>query len=79
MVREPDDRMTSIVLKYGNEVAALAAGAALYSIVVENLTGTSPAEPLPAELVENAAAALRKNSEAAIRFRELLRLSTPWT
>ena len=71
--------MLGTILAYGNEVTALAAGAAVYALAVEDLTGTSPAEPLPALVVENAAAGLRKHPEAALRFRELLRLTTPWT
>lgn len=71
--------MVRTILAYGNEVTAFAAGAAVYALAVEDLTGTLPVEPLPALLVENAAASLRKHPEAALRFRELLRLTTPWT
>jgi hypothetical protein len=79
MIGDPSADMVRAILRYGNEVTALAAGAAVYALAVEDLTGASPAEPLPALLVENAAANLRKHPEAALRFRELLRLSTPWT
>ena len=79
LIGDPSDGMLATILAYGNEVTALAAGAAVYALAVEDLTGTSPAEPLPALVVENAAANLRKHPEAALRFRELLRLTTPWT
>lgn len=79
MIRDPSDVMVGILLKFGNEVTALAAGAAVYALAIEDLTGNSPADPLPPMVVENATANLRKHPEAALRFRELLRLSTPWT
>jgi hypothetical protein len=78
LVGDPSDGMLGTILAYGNEVTALAAGAAVYALAVADLTGTLPAEPLPALVVENAAASLRKHPEAALRFRELLRLTTPW-
>lgn len=79
LVGDQSAGMVRAILRYGNEVTALAAGAAVYALAVEDLTGTLPAEPLPALIVENAAASLRKHPEAALRFRELLRLTTPWT
>lgn len=79
MIRGPSDVMVGILLKFGNEVTALAAGAAVYALAIEDLTGTSPADPLPPIVIESAAANLRKHPEAALRFRELLSLSTPWT
>jgi hypothetical protein len=79
MTGGPPDGTIGTILRHGNEVTALAAGASVYSLAVEDLTGTPPAAPLPALVVENAAANLRKHPEAALRFRELLRLSTPWT
>jgi hypothetical protein len=79
MTGGPLDGTMAVLLKYGTEATALVAGAAVYALAIEDLTGASPAEPLPALVVENAAANLRKHPEAALRFRELLRLSTPWT
>jgi hypothetical protein len=80
MIRDPDSRVIGTVLRYPNEVTALAAGAALYSVRVAELTGhPAGAGPLPAMLVENAAANLSRHPEAAVKFRELLQLSTPWT
>lgn len=79
LVGDQSAGMARTILTYGNEVTALAAGAAVYALAVEDLTGTIPAEPLPAMVVESAAASLRKHPEAALRFRELLRLTTPWT
>jgi hypothetical protein len=79
MIRHRSDVMVGTLLKFGNEVTALAAGAAVYALAIEDMTGTRPADPLPPMVVENAAANLRKHPEAALRFRELLRLSTPWT
>jgi hypothetical protein len=74
------ERMVNTLHRFGNEVAALATGAALYSTVVESLNGAPAAEPLSALIWENAAAALRRQpEETASRFRELLRLTTPWT
>jgi hypothetical protein len=78
MLRHPANRMAEAIVKYGSEVTALAIGAAIYARAVEGLTGEDPGEPLPALLVENAAANLRRHPEAAAKFRELLRLSTPW-
>ena len=79
MLRHPADRMVDVVLRYGNEVTALAVGAAIYATAVDGLTGAPPGEPLPARVVENAAANLRRHPETALRFRELLKLSTPWS
>lgn len=79
MIRDPHDRMVATVIAWGNEVTALAAGAGLYAVAVEDLTGASPVAPIDAMTLENAAAHLRRNpDEAATRFRELLGLSTPW-
>lgn len=75
---EPN-RMIDAVLQYSNEVTALLVGGGFYSVAVEQATGTAAAEPLSALVVENAAANLRRHPEAALRFRELLRLTTPWT
>jgi hypothetical protein len=73
------DRLRDTMLRYGNEVIALAVGGALYSTAVEGMTGTQPGEALSAFLWENAATNLRHHrAEAAPRFRELLKLSTPW-
>ena len=79
MIRDPADRMIDTVLKYPNEVTALAAGAAIYTLRVGELTGMDGGEPLSAMIVENAAANLRRHPEAAAKFRELLQLATPWT
>ena len=79
MIRDPGNRMIGVVLKYPNEVTALAAGAALYSIRVGELTGDEMATALPAMVVENAAGNLNRHPEAAVKFRELLQLTTPWT
>jgi len=80
MIRDPHDRMIEVVLKYPNEVTALAAGAALYDIYVTRLTGTPAHEALSPLILENAASSLaRQPKAAAARFRELLRLSTPWS
>ncbi len=79
MIRDASDPMTDVVLRFPNEVTALAAGAALYIVRATALTGADISEPLPPAVAENAAAALRRNpSAAAERFRELLRLTTPW-
>ena len=79
MIRDPHSRMIGIVLKYPNEVVALAAGASLYQLRVGELTGEEMGGGgLPAIVVENAAANLARHSEAASRFRELLQLHTPW-
>ena len=79
MIRDPADTMIKAILKYPNEVTALAAGAALYDLRVGALTGEPAGEPLAPLVVENAAANLARHPEAAARFRELLRLGTPWT
>jgi hypothetical protein len=79
MIRDPANRMIGVVLKYPNEVTALAAGATLYSLRVHELTGEPPAAGVPAMVIENAAANLNRHPEAAVKFRELLQLSTPWT
>ena len=78
MIRDPADRMIETVLKYPNEVTALSAGASIYSMRVSELTGEE-AEPVPALVMENAAANVRRHPDAAARFRELLQLETPWT
>ena len=70
--------MLDTVQKYGNEVTALAMGTALYSTMVEAISGAPAVERLPVMVMENAAANLRRHPEAALRFRELMRLSTPW-
>ncbi len=75
----PPDRMTGAVLTYPDEVTALASGAALYLLRVRALTGVDPSVPLSPLIVENAAILLRHGgNQAAIRFRELLQLTTPW-
>jgi hypothetical protein len=79
MIRDPGSRMIGTVLRYPNEVTALAAGAAIYSVRVAELTGRAAGAALPVMLVENAAANLSRHPEAAVKFRELLQLSTPWT
>ena len=79
MIRDPDDRMIDTVLTYSNEVTALIAGAALYVVRVEELTGDATSLPLSRLILENAAANLRRHPEAAVKFRELLQLATPWT
>jgi hypothetical protein len=79
MMRDASDPMTDVVLRYPNEVTALSAGAALYIVRATALTGADISEPLPPPVAENAAAALqRQPAAAAERFRELLRLTTPW-
>ena len=79
MMRDAADPMADVVLRYPNQVAALAAGAALYIVRATALTGADISEPLDPAVVENAAAALNRNPAAtAKRFRELLRLTTPW-
>jgi hypothetical protein len=78
MIRDPHSRMIGVVLKYPNEVVALAAGAALYQLRIGELTGEDMTGGLPPIVVENAAANLARHSEAALRFRELLQLHTPW-
>jgi hypothetical protein len=79
MIRDPADRMVATVIAYGNEVTALAAGAGLYAVAVEDLTGSSPVTEVTALMLENAASHLRRNPDAAAaRFRELMGLSTPW-
>jgi hypothetical protein len=81
MVRPPGaiDRHLAVVLKYPNEVTALAAGTAAYAVPLTRLTGQDPSIPLPALVIENAAGILRRRPEAATRFRELLQLTTPWS
>jgi hypothetical protein len=79
MIRDPADEMIAVILKYPNEITALAAGATLYELRVGALIGMPAGEPLPPLVVENAAANLARHPEAATRFRELLRLGTPWT
>jgi hypothetical protein len=79
MIRDPGSRMIGVVLKYPNEVTALAAGAALYAIRVGELTGEEMATALPAMVIENAAGNLTRHPEAAAKFRERLQLATPWT
>ena len=69
--------MSKAVLQYGNEITAFAAGAAVYVPIVEDITGEPASEPLSTLVVGNAAAAFRRHPEAALRFRELLRLATP--
>jgi len=76
---EAPDRMAAAILKYPNEVTALASGAAVYLLRIRDMTGVDPGVPLSALLVENAAANLRRDAEAAVRFRELMRLATPWS
>ncbi len=79
MIRDASDPMGEVVLRYPNEITALAAGASLYITRVTALTGIDPSEPLEPSIAENAAAHLRRHpKEAAERFRELLQLSTPW-
>ena len=80
MMRDASDPMTDVVMRYPNEVTALAAGAALYIVRTTALTGADIGEPLPPAVAENAAAALQHHPQAAAeRFRELLLLPTPWT
>jgi hypothetical protein len=78
MTRDPDDKLIGVVLKYPNEVTALAVGAALYRLRVGELTGEDAGGGLSAMIIENAAANLSRHPEAAVKFRELLQLSTPW-
>ena len=79
MTRESPDRMVDTVLKFPNEVTALASGAAVYLLRVRDLTGVDPSIALSALVVESAAANLRRHPEAAADFRALLQLSTPWS
>ena len=79
MIRDPADGMIDTVLKYANEVTALAAGAAIYELRVAELTGYPAGGGLSALILENAAANLSRHPEAAVKFRELLQLRTPWT
>jgi hypothetical protein len=87
MVREPGaSGMIDLILKYPNEITALAAGAALYAVRAGTIgtgtasTGANIVIALSPMIVENAAASLRQHGEAAaLRFRELLQLGTPWT
>jgi hypothetical protein len=78
VTRAASDRMAAVVVKYPNEVTALASGAAVYLLRVREATGVDPSVPLTALVVENAAASLRRSPDAAVRFRELLQLTTPW-
>ncbi len=71
-------RMAAAVLRFPNEVTALASGAAVYLLRIRALTGRDPSIALSALVVENAAANLRHNTDAAYRFRELLQLTTQW-
>jgi hypothetical protein len=70
--------MISTVLQYPNEVTALSAGAALFALGVGPMTTTPISEILSPMVLENAAAHLSRHPEAALRFRELLQLHTPW-
>lgn len=79
MTGDPSAPALAVILKYGNEVTALAVGAGVYSAAVAHLVDPVPREPLPAMVIENAAASLRRHpDDAALRFRELLGLPTPW-
>jgi hypothetical protein len=73
--------MLDLILKYPNEITALAAGASLYAVRASEIRdGTNVVLALSPMIVENAAASLRQHGEAAaLRFRELLQLGTPWT
>lgn len=79
MIRDPADQTIAAVLRYPNEVMALAAGAGIYALRVREMTGSDAGGHLPALLVENAAANLNRHPEASAKFRELLQLATPWT
>jgi hypothetical protein len=82
MLREPGaSGMIDLILKYPNEITALAAGASLYAVRATEIGGgASIVLALSPMIVENAAANLRQHGEpAALRFRELLQLGTPWT
>jgi hypothetical protein len=80
LVRDPNDEMIGVVLKYPNEVTALTAGTVLYDRLVSGLTGAPAYEPPSPMVLQNAAASLAAQPKAAAaRFRELLRLSTPWS
>jgi hypothetical protein len=80
MIRDPGDSMVEVAIRYPNEVTALAAGAALYDLYVSHVAGGSVIEPLSPLVMGNAAANLAGHPKAAAaRFRELLRLSTPWS
>ncbi len=79
MMRDLAEPMTDVVLGHSNELTALTAGAVLYIVRATALTGADIAEPLDPAVAENAAAALARHPHAtAERFRELLRLITPW-
>ncbi len=79
MMRDDSEPMTDMVLRNANEVTALAAGAALYIVRTTALGGADISEPLAPAIMENAAAALQRHPAAAAeRFRELMRLTTPW-
>lgn len=77
--KPPHDRRLELALGFPNELTAFVFGAAVYSSAVTRLTGTDPSIPLSGMILENAIALLRRNAAAAMRFRELLQLSTPWT
>jgi hypothetical protein len=76
--KPPHDRRLELALGFPNELTALVFGAAVYSTTVKRLTGDDPSIPLSGLILENAIALLRRNAAAAMRFRELLQLSTPW-
>ncbi len=79
MMRDVSEPMTDVVLAYPNEMTALATGAALYIVRTTALSGGDISEALTPDVAENAAAALKRHpQEAADRFRELLRLISPW-
>ncbi len=72
------DPHLEVLLKYPNEATALIAGAATYAVPITRLTGEDPSVPLSALILDNAAGTVRRRPEAAMRFRELLQLGTPW-
>jgi hypothetical protein len=73
------DANVEVLLKFPNEVTALLVGAAIYVVQVVRLTGRDPSIALEPLVLENAAGILRRRPDAAIRFRELLQLATPWS
>ncbi|MBN8995567.1 MAG: hypothetical protein J0H94_10080 [Rhizobiales bacterium] len=75
----PMDPYVEVLLKFPDEATALVAGAALYVVAVERLTARDPSVALSPLILENAAGILRRRPDAAIRFRELLQLATPWS
>jgi hypothetical protein len=82
MLRQPGaSDMLDLILKYPNEITALAAGASLYAVRASEIRdGANVVLALSPMIVENATASLRQHGEAAaLRFRELLQLGTPWT